>query len=461
MVRCLSILLAGAVLCSAPAPLAGQRQYRLEVGGAGGFFHFDSQTELASTFGFGLRLGYWVTGPLSLEVEGTYARPRTDTPLKETVPTTTIGGWALANLPLGRSAHLILKAGYGRTGYGSCPAVSVPGSGPCGSAGVIQGGIGTRIALTPTLFMRYDATVNRSLTTLKFSNVALQGGVSLMLGSRPLVDSDGDGVYDRGDRCPDTRLGSLVDKRGCPTDQDGDGVADGLDRCPNTQQGAAVDDAGCSQDTDGDGYLDGVDQCPDTPKGALVDHTGCPSDSDHDSVLDGLDRCPDTPAGAAVDALGCPGDSDADGVFDGLDECPDTRRLVPVDVHGCPTEPEPPSTPLDLTWILPGSVWELRGSELAPTALPALDSVVAVLEAEPRALVEVNGFAYDRLVPADNTRLSQIRAEVVRDYLVAKGVDVSRITAVGRGSEPLLDPGNTEEARTRNRRVEIRVTRIP
>lgn len=459
MVRSLCLILTGSLLLS--APLSGQRQYRAEVGAAGGYFRFDSQTDLAATFGFGIRAGYWLVGPVSLEVEGTYARPRTDTPLKKTVPTTTVGGWALINVPMGRSAQLILKGGYGHTGYGSCPAVSVPGSGPCGSGGVIQGGIGTRIGLTPTLFMRYDATVNRSLTSLKFSNISLQGGIGIMVGSRPLVDGDGDGIYDRSDKCPGTRLGSLVDKRGCPTDQDGDQVADGVDRCPNTQQGAAVDEAGCSRDSDGDGYLDGLDQCADTPRGALVDTSGCPSDSDKDGVFDGLDRCASTPAGAVVDALGCPGDGDADGVFDGLDDCPDTRRLAPVDAHGCSTEPEPPKTPLDLTWILPGSVWQLRGSELAPTAAPVLDSVVAVLKAEPRALVEVNGFAFDRLVPADNTRLSQIRADVIRAWLVGKGISVSRITAIGRGSEPLLDSGNTEAARARNRRVEIRVTRIP
>jgi OOP family OmpA-OmpF porin len=59
-------------------------------------------------------------------------------------------------------------------------------------------------------------------------------------------------------------------------------------------------------DSDGDGVLDGIDQCPNTPKGAKVDAKGCPMDSDGDGVPDGIDQCPDTPKGLKVDATGCP-----------------------------------------------------------------------------------------------------------------------------------------------------------
>jgi len=62
--------------------------------------------------------------------------------------------------------------------------------------------------------------------------------------AKPL-DSDGDGVYDNLDRCPDTPKGVTVDTRGCPLDTDGDGVPDYLDKCPNTPMGATVDARGC------------------------------------------------------------------------------------------------------------------------------------------------------------------------------------------------------------------------
>ena len=60
------------------------------------------------------------------------------------------------------------------------------------------------------------------------------------------------------------------------------------------------------RDSDGDGVFDDSDRCPDTPRGVPVDTNGCPLDSDRDGVLDYKDACPDTPAGTPVDAKGCP-----------------------------------------------------------------------------------------------------------------------------------------------------------
>src|SRR5439155_1418212 len=61
----------------------------------------------------------------------------------------------------------------------------------------------------------------------------------------PAVDFDGDGVFDRIDRCPDTPPGCTVDKWGCESDRDGDGVCDGRDQCPDTPKGMKVDKNGC------------------------------------------------------------------------------------------------------------------------------------------------------------------------------------------------------------------------
>ena len=59
-------------------------------------------------------------------------------------------------------------------------------------------------------------------------------------------------------------------------------------------------------DSDGDGVPDGADWCPETPPGTAVDAQGCPIDSDNDGVLDAADKCPDTPRGSLVNADGCP-----------------------------------------------------------------------------------------------------------------------------------------------------------
>jgi plastocyanin len=61
-------------------------------------------------------------------------------------------------------------------------------------------------------------------------------------------------------------------------DSDGDGVVDSEDSCPNTPDGEIVDSGGCSisqKDSDGDGVNDNLDACPNTPLGAVVDSSGC------------------------------------------------------------------------------------------------------------------------------------------------------------------------------------------
>lgn len=64
---------------------------------------------------------------------------------------------------------------------------------------------------------------------------------------------------------------------GWQADTDGDGVADLNDACPETPAGATIDSRGCAleDDADGDGVADTADVCPDTPRGAPVDRHGC------------------------------------------------------------------------------------------------------------------------------------------------------------------------------------------
>jgi OOP family OmpA-OmpF porin len=58
-------------------------------------------------------------------------------------------------------------------------------------------------------------------------------------------------------------------------------------------------------DSDGDGVVDSRDACPNTRSGVVVDLTGCPQDADQDGVKNIQDKCPETPAGAMVDLNGC------------------------------------------------------------------------------------------------------------------------------------------------------------
>lgn len=71
-------------------------------------------------------------------------------------------------------------------------------------------------------------------------------------------------------------------------------------QAPAPQPQRAID-----PDTDGDGVRDSLDKCPNTTPGVMVDASGCELDSDNDGVVNSKDACPDTSAGARVDAKGC------------------------------------------------------------------------------------------------------------------------------------------------------------
>lgn len=100
---------------------------------------------------------------------------------------------------------------------------------------------------------------NQSLTgrnklatgTWKFNRLAAIASFFLIYGCSapqelpPPVDSDGDGVYDHLDTCPNSPAGSASANDGCPRDSDGDGVPDYLDECPDTAPGVAACNFGC------------------------------------------------------------------------------------------------------------------------------------------------------------------------------------------------------------------------
>ncbi len=283
-------------------------------------------------------------------------------------------------------------------------------------------------------------------------------GLTWSWGGKP-KDTDGDGVPDRKDKCPDTPAGAKIDANGCPLDSDHDGVFDGLDACPATPAGAAVDSRGCPKDSDGDGVYDGLDQCPDTPRGAKVDAKGCPSDADGDGVVDGIDQCAGTPKGATVDANGCPTDADGDGAYDGLDKCPDTPAGARVDADGCPIVVTERETELFDTGMirLQNVNFETGKSDLLPESLPILDEVGPILRKWPQLQIEIGGHTDARGAADKNQALSEARANAVRDYLLKKYPDIvpGQLTAKGYGEAKPIAPNRGALNLAKNRRVEF------
>jgi len=224
-------------------------------------------------------------------------------------------------------------------------------------------------------------------------------------------------------------------------DSDGDGVVDRLDQCPDTPRGVKVDYKGCPLDTDGDGVYDYLDQCPGTPKGVKVDSNGCPLDTDGDGVYDYLDKCPGTPKGVKVDSNGCPLDTDGDGVYDYLDQCPGTPKGAKVDNRGC--------------WVLKGVYFDTAKWSIKPESYPVLDEVADVLKRNPGVKIEVQGHTDNVGKAQYNQTLSEKRAKSVTDYLVNRGVRSLQLSYRGYGLQRPIATNDTPEGRAKNRRVEL------
>lgn len=234
-------------------------------------------------------------------------------------------------------------------------------------------------------------------------------------------------------------------------DSDGDGVPDDRDKCPDTPKGVKVDAQGCPLDSDGDGVPDYKDKCPDTPKGTPVNADGCPLDSDGDGVTDNLDQCPGTPKGVSVDRRGCPLDSDGDGVPDYQDKCPDTPEGVHVDRKGCPLCNEK-------LFVLNDVNFAFNKATLTSSAKGILDRAVHLLQTNKQVSVRIVGYTDNVGSEAYNLKLSKRRAEAARDYLVAHGISSARLASVGKGESSPIASNTTAKGRGQNRRVEFVVS---
>ena len=261
-------------------------------------------------------------------------------------------------------------------------------------------------------------------------------------------DTDGDGVPDKKDKCPDTPTGVKVDANGCPFDTDGDGVPDYQDKCPDVKGLAALQ--GCP-DSDGDNVADADDKCPNTPAGVRVDATGCPLDADGDNVPDYLDKCPDTPSGVKVDATGCPVDTDGDGVPDYQDRCPD--RAGPASNKGCPEiKAEDKKILNEATKYIN---FDFNKATLKTSSYAKLNQMVQIMNDYPDYSLSIAGHTDSKGADDYNLRLSYERAAAARKYMLSKGIPADRIEARGYGETKPIATNATAAGQALNRRVDF------
>lgn len=298
-------------------------------------------------------------------------------------------------------------------------------------------------------------------------------------------DSDGDGLVDTADACPDRPedFDGVEDDDGCPDapkDRDGDGILDHLDRCPDQAEDRdGVDDEdGCpdvTSDRDNDGIVDAQDRCPVQPEDRdnFQDEDGCPDvDNDGDGLFDVVDRCPVDPedSDGFEDSDGCPDvDNDRDSIADTNDRCPTEPETVNdfEDLDGCPdTKPEVQAVQMPTRVTIVGSQIKISeqvkfkvGSDLIlADSFGLLDDVAKVLKSYPKIKIRIEGHTDDQGKELANLELSKRRAASVRKYLIKAGIEDTRMRAVGLGESQPLQEGTSDAARKANRRVEFHIT---
>ncbi len=300
-------------------------------------------------------------------------------------------------------------------------------------------GVGAKIALTNALSLRLDGRDN---LTAKASNdltaqprghaqahsfEALIGLSAVIERSRkqpppPPADTDHDGVLDRDDKCP-AELG--VAPSGCPADSDGDSVLDRDDYCPK-EAGPA-------------------------PKGCPIIDT----DPDKDGVPIPCDACPNE---IGVKPDGCPiRDTDGDGIFDDKDKCPkepETKNGF-EDADGCPdTIPEKIKK---FTGVVEGIFFDQGKATIRKQSTKVLANAVNVLKEFPSISLEISGHTSSEGEKEFNQKLSQERAESVKQWLVDLGIASDRIKTRGVGPDEPIADNKTAAGKAKNRRIEFKV----
>jgi len=109
---------------------------------------------------------------------------------------------------------------------------------------------------------------------------------------------------------------------------------------------------------------------------------------------------------------------------------------------------------VDLSDVL----FDFNKSTLKPAAREKLAKVSGILSSYPNLKLQIEGFADNVGSDEYNQKLSEERADAVRDYLVTQGVRQANISAAGYGkSDPVAD-NSTAAGRAENRRVQVVVS---
>lgn len=142
-------------------------------------------------------------------------------------------------------------------------------------------------------------------------------------------------------------------------------------------------------------------------------------------------------------------DDDNDGIADEMDKCPNTPKGVDVDETGCPTVIN------EIKVLAKNIYFETSSDVLKSESNSSLDKVALIMTKNPNANLSIEGHTDNTGSTVGNLDLSKNRAASVKNYLLSKGIDASRIITNGYGEARPIASNDTEEGRALNRRVEL------
>jgi outer membrane protein OmpA-like peptidoglycan-associated protein len=213
---------------------------------------------------------------------------------------------------------------------------------------------------------------------------------------------------------------------------------------------------GCPDvDSDGDGVVDRLDKCANEV--GPTDTGGCPDvDSDGDGVKDRQDKCPKVTGPADND--GCPElDGDGDGVPDRLDKCPEEFGVRAQ--NGCPKKYKRVVVKKDRIEIKQQIRFRTGSAAITgKDSFETLVEVALALKDNPQIKkIRIEGHTDSVGKDATNLRLSQNRANAVMAQLIKYGIDPGRLEAVGFGETRPIASNSNAAGRAENRRTEFNI----
>jgi outer membrane protein OmpA-like peptidoglycan-associated protein len=303
--------------------------------------------------------------------------------------------------------------------------------------------------------------------------------------------------YDDGNNLVDAyynvTLGLTITGESCESDKD----MDGLGKCEEEKLGTSPK----NPDTDGDGLTDGEEVMvfktnplsTDSDLDGLSDFAEIKqyktdplkADTDGDGLNDGeeVNKYKTDPLNVDTDKDGLTDgdevikyktdptmvDTDGDGLNDGEEVQNYTTNPLMKDTDGGsvddgievkrgtnPLDPSDDVVKVGVPIILEGITFATGKADITPESENTLRKALKTLTTYSDIIVEIAGYTDNVGSDASNQKLSEKRANAVRDWLVREGVNPERIKAVGYGESNPIASNDTPEGKQKNRRIEFK-----